>query len=433
MTSRSCFFVAFLSLVAAGATWAGQINEHWTVTFGERLRLETWDNTISLNNDSADANLYTRSRTLLGTVWSPSPKVTLGLRLGNEFRYYVAPKNRDFDLHEVFVDQLYARAALPWYKPLSFTVGRQDIALGEGFIMMDGTPRDGSRSVYFNAVRLDWTIRPDHLLTAFVCREEETDDWLPLIHDMDQLLVEQPETGIGVHYAGKWSKTEIQGYLIRKETDDNRAIPFSSSTNTVGGRIKRPVLSSIDLTAVMEAAYQFGKRGDVDRQAFGGYGYVQYRPAWKTPCACLPSLLAAGVIFLSGDDTETDNWEGWDPMFGRWPKWSDSYIYAEVKEDAVAWWTNLLSINAEVRFLPSSSTELRLAFHHLIAPRKADTLSFPGGTGTTRGELVIAKLSYKFDQRWSGHLLCEGFNPGNYYFDGADSYAWIRAELMYAY
>ncbi len=37
--------------------------------------------------------------------------------------------------------------------PLTATVGRQDIIEGVGWLVMDGTPLDGSRTVYFDAAR----------------------------------------------------------------------------------------------------------------------------------------------------------------------------------------------------------------------------------------------------------------------------------------
>lgn len=433
MMFKKIVIAVVLTVTVASVSWAEKLNDRWTVTFGERTRLESWDNAMSLDETAADSRTYTRNRTQLGAVWSPTPNLTVGARLGNEFRYYMAPKNIDFHLNEVFIDNLYLKAVLPWYRSLTLTVGRQDITLGEGFVVMDGGALDGSRSGYFNAVRFDWTVRPNHLLTGFVSHLEETDAYLPIIHNQHQALVEQPETGIGLYYSGLCSRTEIHGYVIRKNYD--RAAGFSSANaNTIGGRIKQPLSRRIDLTAVAEGGYQFGKRGDADRSAYGGYGYVQYRPAWRAPKPYLPTLFSVGLIYLSGDDPETDKWEGWDPTFGRWPKWSDSYIYTQVKEDGVAYWTNLVSLNAEVRFILSPDVELKVAYHHLTAPQAADTLSaFPGGTGTARGELFIGKLSYKFNQRWSGHLLCESLDPGDYYFDGADDYVWFRAELTYQY
>jgi hypothetical protein len=434
MTFRNTVIAVLLAMTVVSVSWAGQINRYWTVTFDERMRVETWDNAMSLDETAADSRTYTRNRTRLGATWSPLPNATFGLRLGNEFRYCLAPKNIDFNLNEIFVDQLCVKAILfeREQRGLTLTIGRQDITLGEGLIVMDGDPLDGSRSGYFNAARLDWTIRPKHLLTAFVSHLEETDSYLPIIHDQHQALVEQPETGIGLRYQGTWYRKEIQGFFVHKASRSNASIPFNSTVNTIGGKILLGVGSVIAIHNVtLEAEYQFGKRGNADRRAFGGHGYFSYFPDWPAP---LPTSFKAGFIYLSGDNPKTNDWEGWDPMFGRWPKWSDSYIYTQIKEDAVAWWTNLASIYAEALFGLTPAVELKFAYHHLMAPQEAEASSdFPGGTGATRGDLFIGKLTYKFDQRWSGHLQWEGFTPGDYYFDGADSYAWIRAELMYQY
>jgi len=434
MIAKCILSAVFMSVVMASVSWAGKLNDQWTILFSERFRLETWDNAITLDETAEGSRTYTRNRTQLGVTWSPSPNTVFGLRLANEFRYYLAPTNVDFHLNEVFIDQLYLKTTMPWYRPLAITVGRQDIMLGEGFMVMDGNPLDGSRSIYFNAVRVDWAVRPDHQVIAFASHQEETDDWLPIIHEQDQALVEQPETGIGVFYNGKWSQRELQAYVVHKKRSDNTAFPINSTATTIGGRIKGPLAGGINLTAVLEAGYQFGSIGDADRRAFGGHGYVQYCPDWGTQRPYLPSLVAAGIVYLSGDDPGTAEWEGWDPMFARWPKWSESYIYTQIREDAVAWWTNLVSCNAEARFLLTPAADLKLIFHHLMAPRSAGISSgFPGGTGTTRGDLFIGKLSYKFDQRWSGHVLGESFTPGDYYFNCADNYVWVRAELMYQY
>jgi hypothetical protein len=56
-----------------------------------------------------------------------------------------------------------------------------------------------------------------------------------------------------------------------------------------------------------------------------------------------------------------------------------------------------------------------------------------GILGSTRGDLVIGKLSCDINEHVSGHVLAEAFLPGNYYFDGADGYAWLRVELMFSF
>lgn len=434
MIIRNMLLAALMINVVAAAAQADKRGERWIITFSERFRLVSWDNAISLDETAEASRAFTRHRTQLGATWSPTPTMLFGMRMTNEFRCYLAPSAVAFHLDEVFVEHLYVKIMRPWHQPVILTLGRQDIMLGEGFMVMDGHPLDGSRSVYFNALRLDWIMRHHQQVTVFASFQEATDDWLPIIHGQNQELVEQPETGLGFYYTGRWKKREIDVYFIHKGLGRNDAIPVSSAINTIGSRVKQPLLKSIDLSAVAEAGYQFGRYGDSGRRAFGGHGYLRYYPGWTAARGFLPSSLAAGVIYLSGDDPDTGNREGWDPMFARWPKWSESYIYTQIKEDAVAWWTNLISLNAAVQFPLSAQINLRLDYHHLTAPRKAATSAdFPGGPGVTRGDLFIGKLSFRIDSRWSGHLLWEGFNPGDYYFDGADSYAWIRAELMYQY
>jgi hypothetical protein len=155
---------------------------------------------------------------------------------------------------------------------------------------------------------------------------------------------------------------------------------------------------------------------------------------WRLSRFYLPTLLKAGVIYLSGDDSETQKYEGWDPMFARWPKWSESFIYTQILEDGVAWWTNLTSLNLSASFSLSPLFDMTLDYHRLgAAEPPPSTSTFPGGSGTARGDLFIGKLSWHFGANWSGHLLWEGFSPGDYYFDGADSYAWVRAEVMFRY
>lgn len=420
--------------VSVSSTQGAKLGEHLSLTFTERFRLVTWDNAITLDEAAGATRTFTRHRTQLGVFWTPRTRVTVGLQLANEFRYYAAPSTVDFNLDEVFVDQAYLKLSDRSRELWALTFGRQNIMLGEGFIVMDGHPLDGSRSIYFNAVRFDWRLGPKHRLTAFVSYQEETDTWLPIVHDQDQALVEQPETGVGIYYGGQRGGVDIDGFVVFKRRTSNDSFAFDASTAAVGGRTKAPITATRNLSVVIEAAYQFGECGDHNRRAYGGYAYLEILPHWQVKRWYLPTALTAGVIVLSGDDPETENREDWDPMFARWPKWSESYIYTQINEHAVAWWSNLISLNTTARFALSSRMDFRFDYHHLTAPELSDgPADFAGGKGRTRGDLFIGKLTFRIDHNWTGHLLWEGFMPGDFYFDGADPYAWIRAELMYQY
>jgi len=420
-------FLSFNSIL-----YCKQINKCFNVEFSERFRFLSWDNAISLADSAQAAKTFTRHRTSFMGRWLPSNNFELGLKLTNEFRYHFVPEGIKFNSDEIFVDQFYIKVISPSKYPITLTVGRQNMMLGEGLIVMDGHPLDGSRSIYFNAARLDWTIKPKHKITAFYSYQTETDDWLPVIHNQEQALVEQPEEGIGIYYTGELNEFRLHAYYIRKNVDSNKVISVKSDINTIGNRLLYPVFGNLDY--VIEGAYQFGKRNDSNRSAWGGYTYFNFKPNWKKYNDYLPHSLILGVVYLSGDNPKTNQWEDWDPMFARWPKWSESYIYTQIKEDRVAYWTNIISLYAKAKFRFTANIDLLIDYHHLLALRKPDEKSiFPGGNGKTRGDLLIGKLNYRFNKYWSGHILWEGFIPGDYYFDSADSYNWLRTELMFRF
>jgi len=425
-----------LNLCLLDYTFA-QSGEKFKLSFLERLRIETFDNSVTLSRDAKAANSYLRVKTSLMGQWFPSENVEAALRLTNEFRNYFAPTTNTFHMNEVFIDQLYIKVNTKSILDGMLTVGRQNITLGEGFVVMDGTPLDGSRCNYFNALRFDWSIDKNNTLT-FMGIYDNKDDQLPVIngHDIDASflgdatwrLVPQSETGIGVYYTSQMTDMNVQGYFIRKDyVDPDRKIgQTKSSVNTFGGRLNT-VLSK-NFASTIEAAYQLGKTGDNDKSAYGGYAYVDYMPLSER---YLPKSFTVGTIYLSGNDPNTDKDEGWDPIFSRWPKWSESLIYTQIKEfGGPAYWSNLGSVYASLKFNPDDQTNLVFDYHHLFSAQDGINKGIIG-TGNVRGDLFVAKLFYNINKRMSGHVIFEHFIPGNYYFDGANVSNWARFEFLY--
>ena len=147
----------------------------------------------------------------------------------------------------------------------------------------------------------------------------------------------------------------------------------------------------------------------------------------------MPAVTVGG-IFLAGDNPNTDNHEGWNPLFSRWPIWSSSYLYILKAENGgrPAYWTNLTSIFQRISFGLFFRLRLSLTFHQLkSAQLLQDGPDFTGGIGKTRGNLIISRLSLRLNKYLSGYLLWETFSPGNFYRPDADRYNWIRFELMF--
>lgn len=412
--------VGFLSAEEPGK-WPAKFQ----VNFSERFRLESWDNAVNLDKNANDATVYTRNRTSLSLRWIPNGNLEFSLKLTNEFRNYLTPKTIKFKVHEIFIDQLVVKWANVGRLPLTLTLGRQNITLGEGFVVMDGGPLDGSRSGYFNAARVDYRFNQNHGLMAFYCYQPETDNGLPVINNQHAPMVEQPEQGLGLYYTGTFNKASVEVYAIRKDIKRTTKRPVKSGINTLGARVTTPVVSRLSLTA--EGAYQFGTWGDFDRSALGGYFHWDYTFAEKMP---LLRTFTFGGIYLSGDDPSTPKMEGWDPLFSRWPKWSEGFIYTLIKENSVAYWSNLNSLYFSLLLDFTERMNLLLTWHHLGANER-NVAAFPGGDGKTRGNLLIGRLDFKISRYFSGHFVWEHFRPGNFYFKGASWYNWLRFELMY--
>jgi hypothetical protein len=428
-TMKVAILLALALILSNGILAAKSTTEKSKLKFSfiERFRFTGWDNSINLDDQSAEAFAFNRTRTSIMAKWNPNSNIELGVKLTNEFRVYLTPKDREFDINEVVFDQLYLKWQNVGKMPLTLTIGRQNLIMGEGFVMMDGSPLDGSRTIYFNALRADYQLNKKHKLTAFYVYQPMTDKNLPVINDLEQGLIEQPEAGFGIYYTGLFNKTKLESYFIRKDIHDTESLPLESGINALGARITHPFTGQLSITT--EGTIQFGETGEFDRNAFGGYFHLDYKMADTVPVL---RKITLGGIYLSGDDPETEKIEGWDPLFSRWPKWSESYIYTQIREQSVAYWTNFNSIYLSALLDVSKNVNLTLTYHKMGA-NELNPNSFPGGAGKTRGDLLISRFDYKINSHTSGHFIWENFNPGSFYFSNADSYNWFRFELMFKF
>jgi len=400
--------------------------EQLGVAAGAHLRIAEFANLARLDA-AADGSAYSRNRTTLGLSWKAAKNVEVLGKVTNEFRVYLAPKDRPFTWHELFADNLYVKWTLPGRRPLTITAGRQDINLGEGFVVADGTPGDGSRSYYFNALRLDADLAKGHRLTALGHATRATDRFLPVINPRPQALAEQPEKALALYYAGSFGRTKLDAYAIRKSTDANEAWPVPTRTDTFGARVVAPLANPLTLTA--EAAAQTGEHGDAGRSAYGAIAHFDCDLAGTAP---LLKAFTLGGILLSGDDPQTPRMEGWDPIFSRWPKWSESYIYTFTRESRPSYWSNLSALYAQLAF----DFGPRSDGHVMIMPMGAEHVqpgAFPGGAGRGRGVLVRGRFNYKISKYLTGRLIWEHLDPGSFYLPGASSYNWIQLEMIFRY
>jgi len=422
--------LSIIIVFASGFLSGENSNSKLKFSFSERFRFVGWENAINLNDESSDEFSFTRHRTSLGAVWTPGTNLELGIKLTNEFRYYLNPKHRNFNMHEIVFDQLYVKWKNVGNSPLTLTLGRQNIILGEGFVVLEGHPLDGSRTIYFNAIRADYQFSKQHKLTTFFSYQPTTDDILPVINDRDQGLIDKPTYGFGMYYTGKLNRTGLEAYYIYKKEDSDFHPTLDANISTIGARVNQPLMSQLSLTA--EFAYQFGTYEDDDMAAYGGYFHLDYLFKKSVP---LLKKLTLGGILLSGDNANTDKYEGWDPVFSRWPKWSESYIYTLIRENGVAYWSNLNSVYLSLLMDLTKGVDLNLTYHRLGANRESGLLgsAFISTDGKSRGDLIIGKMNIRINKYTTAHFIWEHFKPGDYYVEGADSCNWLRFEVMFKF
>ena len=67
--------------------------------------------------------------------------------------------------------------------PSTLTVGRQDIFLGDGWLVGDGTPEDGSFTYFLDSARLTYNLEEQHttIEAIGIIQYARPDAWLPTL------------------------------------------------------------------------------------------------------------------------------------------------------------------------------------------------------------------------------------------------------------
>lgn len=406
--------------------------------FEERVRLEDWDNILDHRDAAPDVRTHLRFRTRGWALWRPVPTLELALGLVNEGRKITRP-----DLAQHHREVLVERLSLAW-RPVAdwdLQVGRQNVARGEGFILMDGTPGDGSRTAFFDGAIGGWQ-RGEHRLEAMLFRNTRTDRHLGALNEAPQpadrpRLAEADESLGGFYYTGQLRKaTRLEGYLFRMARRDDPRFPAKGQPdrqfNVLGARWVEALGGGFTLTAegALERGRVAARPGGLPGQelrAWGGTARLSraFGGPWKP-------TLSAGLVGLSGDNPRTPEVEGWDPVFGRFPRWSDLYVYSLGPESEVALWSNLRMTELDAKVQPRPWLGLRAAWYHLGAfqaqPQKGPTF----GQGTGRGDLLLLRADLAVAPSWKAHLLYERLKAGSFY-AFRDAGHFFRAEVAWTF
>ena len=445
-----------------------------------RLRNEYLYDVITLN---PRANLneqdYFRFRGRVWTTITPVDDLNLNARLATEAREWMkeagySPMKLSStqgkvgpDYTEGVFDNLNAKWKNIAGLPLTATVGRQDIFLGDGWLVGDGTPYDGSWTYFLDSARVAYELKDQQttIEAIGIIQSARDADWLPVLNaGQHRLLTEQNEAGAILQIANTTMKAaNLTGYFIYKHDDaENMSLadaqsfhPDNADIYTLGGRVNG--LLTDNLKYWVEGAYQFGRKAypilgptqnpqltapagtfrDID--AFGMNSKLTYMFKDK-----LNNQLNMSFEFLSGDDPNSGNDEMFDVLWGRWPRWSETGLYMFPAETRVGQEANLIRFGPTWTLNPIKDLEFSASYYALFSPMDVPTLGAtqtlaPNNpsrlftdTGNFRGHFTQAVLKYKFSPHMTGHLWSEFLFPGDYYVNRT-MMTFLRAEVMFTF
>jgi hypothetical protein len=397
--------------------------------FEERVRNEDWNNANDYSDRIDDEREQVRYRT---RIWAKVPvrsNILVNVGLTQEVNQKFGKVNQ---LDEIVFDTANIEIRDVLTKGLSVKIGRQNLIRGEGFLLMDGTSGDGSRTQYLNGVDIGydfWKSRLD--VVGFM--DPARDRYLPVWNDKNKAMTEWNESAAGFYYTDQnLKKTRFETYYFYKKETNCILAPSSVQfqpdrhISTAGGRVVQQITPR--WTGTAEFARQWGAQHSNRKiSGWGGYGYLK-----RTFDRPRKPYVQAGYWALSGDDPKTSTVEGWDPLFSRWPKWSELYIYSQIKETGVSYWTNVGMWQAEAGFKPTPRMQTRFTYYHMSAFH-----TFPGsksyfGTGLGRGNMLQAYAEMKLDDHWTTHALWESMAPGDFYGPQDRGY-FIRFQIAYLF
>ena len=395
--------------------------------FEQRVRNENWNNIFDYSNQADDEREQIRYRTRGWLKLPLSRNIDLFTGMMQETNQKLG-KDNQFD--EVVFESLYLDFRHLFTKGLSFRVGRQNLMRGEGFLLFEGNPGDGSRSIYFNAANLSYEFRKSRIELIGIL-DPSRDRFLPRINDQHKVLQDWDDQALGAYYTDRNHKrTSLDAYYFyKKEIRDIQ--PTSNPQYQPDRHVHMAgvcVVQQLDKvwSVIGEFAWQWGaQHGGHDIRAWAGYGYVKRTFAGRTKPYAL-----GGYLGFSGNDPHSTQITGWDPLFSRWPKWSELYIYSQFKETGVGYWTNTAMWEGEVGCAPTRHSTLRGTFYKMSAyhPFPGDQSIF--GSGLNRGNMYQARFDYSFNPNWRWHVLYEGLAPGDFYKVASGAY-FLRFEMSY--
>jgi hypothetical protein len=419
-----------------------------------RIRNEYFNNLLTLNEKAPlHEQDYFRFRGRIWTTITPLDDLNFFARLASEPREWVDAAgyspyktHEGFDGTEGIVDALNVQWKNILQQPLSITFGRQDLFLGDGWLVCDGTPNDGSWTTYLDAARITYELKEQHtVFEAIGIMQDGWDDgWMPTINNQNRIETEQNEKGAIFSVANtSYRAANITGYFIYKGDDrlngSNGKLGDNADIYTIGGRLSGLLGDHWKYSA--EGAYQFGRKQDTNikfpsvsevHRTINAFG-VNSKITWLAKDK-LNDQLNLQFEFLSGDNPKTGGDEMFDVLWGRWPRWSEIGLYSYAAESRIGQEADLIRFGPGWSISPTKKMDVSAAYYALFAAESVPTREASSKLFTRdsnfRGHFISTVVKYKFNSHVSAHLWGECLFPGDFYAH-TDPIPFLRAELFF--
>jgi hypothetical protein len=434
-----------------------------------RLRNEYYDNALSLTTQNPlHSQDYFRFR---GRVWATATvvtNVTINARLAAEPREWMEPsaaaqyRNQEgMEWRYGILDNANLKLANLFDQPLTVTLGRQDMFIGNGWLVGDGTPSDGSWTFFLDAARVVFDAKQikTKFDVSYVSQHAYPGEVIPTIGNSSSftpegrytgyLLTEQDEQGAVLTVANSSIENmTLGGFFVYKNDTQVGGVANGDNANiyTVGGSISGTPGKHWQYS--VEGAYQCGSKQDPTVN-FGANGQPDPEHGWRSISAYGANarltyqfndrwnnqLSLVGEV-LSGDNPNTQGQdEMFDVLWGRWPRWSELYIYSYVNETSgkIAQMNNVGRFGPMWTLSPTKGMTLSAMYTPLFAIESAPTRTLAPGLfsfdGNFRGHYLQTILRQKFSEHVSALLWGEWVSQGNYY-NQRNLMTFVRAEIL---
>jgi hypothetical protein len=337
--------------------------------------------------------------------------------------------------------------------PLTATLGRQDIMFGVGWLVLDGTPLDGSRTIgAFNAARFtyDWTDRNTKIDAIYINQPAHSDGIYKPLADKNRGVTYSDENAAILYLTNTtWKPVQLEGFFIYKNDNPINELrsnfPYAWSrraeiftfgaavAGTQGDHWKYRTEGALQRGTRNDGASTLGTVGtERDIEAYGSLSNLEYlfNDAHS-------NATHIAYEYASGNDPSTSDNEQFDLLWGNWPRWSELFIFTYANETRIGDMSNLHRANIGHRFNINKQWQVTGDYHALWADQNT------GGGGAAlarssdkkfRGSLLTSSLRYKFSDQLSGYGLLEYLFPGNYYVAPSDDNAWFfRFNFEYVF